>query len=277
MSLWGRYEEYRRLLLLDEAHRKRIHHFLEGPQSRQNELFFAIRVFWEFFTGFRKLHFIGPCITVFGSARFDENHLYYKSARAFGSQIAKLGFTTMTGGGPGIMEAANRGAFEAEGLSIGCNIILPREQKENPYLHRFVDFRYFFIRKTLLLKYSFAFAIFPGGFGTLDEFFETITLIQTKKIENFPVVLFGKAYWQPILDMMDKMAAEGTILEEDLKLFLVTDSVEEAVEYVRKETFSRFEIQKRRALSPISVFFEKSFQRNKKARKSPPAAANNQS
>jgi hypothetical protein len=168
----------------------------------------------------------------------------------------------MTGGGPGIMEAANRGAYEAEGLSIGCNIVLPREQKENPYLHRFVDFRYFFIRKTLLVKYSFAFAIFPGGYGTLDEFFETLTLIQTKKIEGFPVVLFGKEYWTPVLDMMKKMAADGTILEEDLNIFLVTDSVDEALEYIRKETFSRFEIQKRRAISPISVFFEKSFQRN---------------
>jgi uncharacterized protein (TIGR00730 family) len=262
MSLWNRYQEYRRLLLLDEAHRKRIHHFLEGPQSRQNELVFAFKVFWEFITSFRKLHFIGPCITVFGSARFDENHPYYISAREFAGKIAKLGFTTITGGGPGIMEAANRGAFEAEGLSIGCNIILPHEQKENPYLHRFVDFRYFFVRKTLLVKYSFAFAIFPGGFGTLDEFFETLTLIQTKKIEGFPMVLFGKEYWQSALDMMAKMAEEGTILEEDLNLFLVTDSVDEAVAYIQKETFSRFEIQRRRALSPISVFFEKSFMRN---------------
>jgi uncharacterized protein (TIGR00730 family) len=262
MSFWNRYKEFRRLILLEEGQRRRIHHFLEGPQSRKSELFFAFRVFWEFLRGFRKLHFIGPCVTVFGSARFEEDHPFYQAARNFSGQIAKLGFTTITGGGPGIMEAANRGAFEAGGLLIGCNILLPKEQKENPYLHRFVDFRYFFVRKTLLVKDSFAFAIFPRGFGTLDEFFETLTLIQTKKIEGFPMVLFGKESWKPILDMAQKMAEEGTIREEDLQLFLVTDSVDEAVSYLQKETFSRFEIQRRRAISPISVFFEKSFQRN---------------
>jgi hypothetical protein len=155
------------------------------------------------------------------------------------------------------MEAANRGAFERGGLSIGCNIILPKEQIENPYLDRYVNFSYFFVRKVLLVKYSFGFAIFPGGFGTLDELFETLTLIQTKKIEEFPVVLFGKEYWKPILDMMDKMTEEGTILEEDLSLFLVTDSVDEAVEYIRNQTFNKFEIQKKRAIKPISVFFER--------------------
>jgi len=256
MSFWNRYQEYRRLLIVEGKQKRKFYTFLEGPQNRPNEFLFAFRVFWEILGGIRKLHFIGPCITVFGSARFGEDHPYYIAARKFGSLIAKSGFATLTGGGPGIMEAANRGAFENGGLSIGCNIILPHEQKENPYLDRYFDFRYFFVRKTLLVKYSFGFAIFPGGFGTLDELFETLTLIQTKKIEGFPVVLFGTDYWQPILDMMKKMAAQETILETDLSLFLITDSVEEAAEFIWKETFSKFEIQKRRAIKPISVFFE---------------------
>jgi uncharacterized protein (TIGR00730 family) len=257
MSLWNRYQQYRRLLLLEDKKRRKIHTFLQGPQSRETEFFFALKVWWEFISGFRSLHFIGPSITVFGSARFEEDHFYYKAAREFSEKISELGFAIITGGGPGIMEAANRGAFERGGLSIGCNIILPKEQIENPYLDRYVNFSYFFVRKVLLVKYSFGFAIFPGGFGTLDELFETLTLIQTKKIEEFPVVLFGKEYWKPILDMMDKMTEEGTILEEDLSLFLVTDSVDEAVEYIRNQTFNKFEIQKKRAIKPISVFFER--------------------
>ena len=262
MSFWNRYREYRRLLILEEKQRREIYTFLEGPQSRESEFWFSLKVWWEFVTGFRKLHFIGPCITVFGSARFGETHTFYKSARSFGSKMSEQGFAILTGGGPGIMEAANRGAFESGGLSIGCNIILPNEQKENPYLDRYVNFNFFFVRKVLLVKYSFGFAIFPGGFGTLDELFETLTLIQTKKIDGFPVVLFGKEYWQPVLDMMKKMAESETILIEDLNLFLVTDSVDEAVEYIRTLTFSKFKIYKRDTVRPISVFFEK-FTRNK--------------
>jgi uncharacterized protein (TIGR00730 family) len=264
MSFWNRYQEYRRLLLMGEKRRKRIYSFLEGPGQRQNELWFAILVFWEFITGIRKLHFIGPCVTVFGSARFGEDHPFYIAARQLSAGISNLGFTIITGGGPGIMEAANRGAFEVGGLSVGCNIILPKEQKENPYLDRYVNFRYFFTRKVLLVKYSFAFVIFPGGFGTLDELFETLTLIQTKKIEGFPVVLFGKDYWKPMLDMMQKMADQQTILSEDLNLFLVTDSQEEALEYIRKGTFNKFEINRRKAISPISVFFERRLKKNDK-------------
>jgi hypothetical protein len=154
------------------------------------------------------------------------------------------------------MEAANRGAFERGGLSIGCNIILPHEQKENPYVDRYFNFKYFFVRKTLLVKYSYAFVIFPGGFGTLDELFETLTLIQTGKIENFPMVLFGKEYWKPLVEMMNKMETEETILPEDLDLFLLTDSVEEAAEYLRRETFDRFELSRKKVISPVSVFFE---------------------
>src|SRR3954447_10656899 len=138
--------------------------------------------------GFRLLHFVGPCATVFGSARFTEDHRYYKMARELGGRLARAGFTVMTGGGPGIMEAANRGAKEAGGYSVGCNIELPREQKPNPYLDRWVTFRDFGIRKLMLIKYSYAFIVLPGGFGTLDEFFSTATLIQTEKIEDFPLV-----------------------------------------------------------------------------------------
>lgn len=263
MGLWNRYEEYRRLLLMDEKQRRRIYTFLEGPQTRPGELFFAFRVFWEFITGIRKLHFIGPCVTVFGSARFEEDHPFYQSARNLAGRISGMGFTILTGGGPGIMEAANRGAFEAGGLSVGCNIILPKEQKENPYLDRYVNFRYFFVRKTLLVKYSYAFVIYPGGFGTLDELFETLTLIQTKKIENFPVVLMGKEYWKPLMDMMQQMAAHQTILPEDTNLFLVTDSEEEALAYLHEQTFGRFEIHRKKAISPLSVFFESRLQKRK--------------
>jgi uncharacterized protein (TIGR00730 family) len=263
MGLWNRYQEYRRLLLMEEKKKTRIHTFLVGPGSRESEFWFSVLVFWEFLTSIRKLHFIGPCVTVFGSARFGEDHPYYQYARELGAKISALNFTVLTGGGPGIMEAANRGAFEHGGLSIGCNIILPHEQKENPYVDRFFNFRYFFVRKTLLVKYSYAFVIFPGGFGTLDELFETLTLIQTRKIENFPMVLFGKDYWRPLMEMMKKMESEETILPEDLSLFLLTDSVEEACEYIHMETFQRFELSRRKAISPLSVFFERGLRRKK--------------
>ena len=156
------------------------HVYLDGPKSRGFELSFAFRVFWQFIRGFRKLHFIGPCITVFGSARFKEDHIYYKAAVEFGKRIADMGFTTLTGGGPGVMEAANRGAFENGGQSIGCNIQLPFEQKPNPYVHKSVTFEHFFVRKVLLTKYSYAFIILPGGFGTMDELFEILTLSNCK-------------------------------------------------------------------------------------------------
>src|SRR5258706_11253784 len=162
--------------------------FLEGPQRRLAELARAIRIFCEFIRGFRTLHFVGPCVTVFGSARFTEIHPYYRLARLTGAGLARLGFTVMTGGGPGIMEAANRGAKDAGGRSIGCNITLPQEQKPNAYLDKFVEFRYFFVRKVMLVKYSYAFIVMPGGYGTLDEVFETAVLVQTGKIRNFPII-----------------------------------------------------------------------------------------
>src|SRR5436190_7877528 len=175
-------------------------YFLEGPQPRKTELWFIFKIMWEFIKGFRVLHFVGPCVTVFGSARFKEDHPYYEQARAVGYAVTGLGFSVMTGGGPGIMEAANRGAREADGVSVGCNIQLPFEQAPNPYLDRFVTIKYFFVRKVMLLKYSYAFVVMPGGFGTMDELFEAMTLIQTKKVLDFPVVLMCRDYWQPLIE-----------------------------------------------------------------------------
>ena len=213
--------------------------FLEGPRSRWEEFKFTIKVMVEFIRGFRALHFTGPCVTVFGSARFDEDHPYYQQTRELSGEIAKLGFTIMTGGGPGIMEAANRGAKEVGGRSIGCNIILPREQHPNPYVDQFVNFRYFFVRKTLLIKYSYAFLIMPGGFGTLDEMFEAMTLIQTKKIKDFPVIIFSRDYHKDLIEHIHKMLDMETISPEDLELFLITDSVEDAINLI-KQSIDRF-------------------------------------
>jgi len=172
---------------------------------------------------------VGPCVTVFGSARFKPGEKYYELAREVGARMAQLKLTTMTGGGPGIMEAANRGAKEAGGKSIGCNIKLPMEQQPNPYVDKFIEFRYFFVRKVMLVKYSVGFIVLPGGFGTLDELFEALTLVQTKKIESFPVVLMGIDYWAPLLTLIrDTFAKQGTIDLKDVDLLTVTDSVEEA-------------------------------------------------
>lgn len=222
--------------------------YLEGPKSRGYELLFAWRVFWQFIKGFRALHFIGPCVTVFGSARFKENHAYYEQAREFGKRIALSGMTTMTGGGPGIMEAANRGAFENGGKSVGCNIQLPFEQKENPYLDKSVTFEHFFVRKVLLVKYSYAFIIMPGGFGTMDELFETLTLVQTKTISQFPVVLFGKEYYTPLLTTIKEMEMQGTISPGDMDLVLVTDSVGEAMAHITHYIRTNYKVKPRKRL-----------------------------
>ena len=219
--------------------------FLEGPQSRSSELARAIRIFFEFIRGFRALHFTPPCVTVFGSARFDENHRYYRLAREVGAGLARAGFTVMTGGGPGIMEAANRGAKEAGGLSIGCNIILPKEQQPNPYLDRFVDFDHFYVRKVMLVKYSYAFVILPGGFGTMDELYETATLIQTGKIKDFPVIIMGTEFWNPMLGFLrDIMVKEGTISPEDLNYFTVTDSPAEAIAHINEVVMRKFGVKR---------------------------------
>jgi len=230
--------------------------FLEGPGTRWREFKYILKVSLEFIRGFRALHFTGPCITVFGSARFSEDHPHYKAAQELGYQLAQAGFTVMTGGGPGIMEAAPRGAKEAGGKTIGCNIVLPHEQHANPYLDIVVNFNYFFVRKVLLLKYSYGFVVMPGGAGTMDELFETLTLIQTGKIKGFPLVLFGKQYWSHLVKQMDDMVQEKTISPEDLNLFLVTDSVEEAVEYIERVSIKKFGL-KRVMLKPSWVFGEK--------------------
>jgi len=222
--------------------------YLEGPKSRTYEFLFACRVFREFMKGFRTLHFVGPCITVFGSARFGVDNLYYQKAREFGQQIAALGMTTMTGGGPGTMEAANRGAFENGGNSVGCNIQLPYEQKPNPYVQTSITFQHFFTRKTLMIKYSFAFIIMPGGFGTMDEFFETLTLVQTKTLIQFPIVLFGKEYYRELWEYIEYMALQGTISKEDLSLVLLTDSVDDAMEHIRTYINRNYQVKPQKRL-----------------------------
>ena len=222
------------------------HVYLDGPKSRGFELSFAFRVFWQFIRGFRKLHFIGPCITVFGSARFKEDHKFYIAAREFGKRISELGFVTMTGGGPGIMEAANRGAFENGGISVGCNVQLPFEQQPNPYMNKWITFEHFFVRKVLLVKYSYAFVILPGGFGTMDEFFETLTLIQTKTITQFPIVLFGKEYYKELWDVLEHMANNGSIAKEDLSLVLLTDDINEAMSHIRGYISTNYKIKPRK-------------------------------
>ena len=221
---------------------------LEGPRPRIYEFKFALNIFFEFIKGFRALHFVGPCVTVFGSARFKEDHIYYKQAREIGKRIAELGLVTMTGGGPGIMEAANRGAFEVGGKSVGCNIKLPFEQTPNPYVQTSITFSFFFIRKVLLVKYSYAFVIMPGGFGTQDEFFETLTLAQTKVINDFPIVVMGRSYYQPFQHWMDHMIQAGTISAEDKKFVLFTDSVEEAINHISSYLRTKYKAPTRKRL-----------------------------
>jgi uncharacterized protein (TIGR00730 family) len=215
--------------------------FLRGPHGRGFELGRAMRIFRELIKGFRALHFVGPCITVFGSARFPAESRYYVLTRELGAKIAQSGFTVMTGGGPGLMEAANRGAKEAGGVSIGCNIVLPQEQEPNPYLDKFVEFRYFFVRKLMLVKYSYGFVAAPGGFGTLDELFEVATLIQTGKIKNFPVVLLGVDYWTPLIEFIrGSLLMNAAINPQDLEHLLVTDSPAEAVGFIQKSATEDF-------------------------------------
>jgi uncharacterized protein (TIGR00730 family) len=220
--------------------------YLDGPKSRSYESKFAWRVFWQFIKGFRNLHFVGPCITVFGSARFKEDHQAYIQAREFGKRIAELGFTTMTGGGPGIMEAANRGAFENNGKSVGCNIQLPFEQHVNPYVQKSITFEHFFVRKVLLVKYSYAFIIMPGGFGTYDELFEILTLIQTKSVTHFPIVIFDRKYFKPLQENIDWMAQQGTISKEDINLVLFTDSTDEAMNHISHYINTNYKIKPRK-------------------------------
>ena len=231
---------------------------LGGPQSRFRELKTLSRVCWDFMKAFRTLHFAGPCVTIFGSARTQPGTTYYELARRMGSECAKLGFTVITGGGPGIMEAGNRGAFEAGGRSIGINIQLPHEQSGNPYVNRSVAMHYFFTRKTILVKYSYAFIVLPGGAGTLDEMFETMTLIQTRKIRNFPIILMGRDYWQPLMDFVYQMAEAGTINPDDPDLIFFTDDPEEAIAHIHRHAVRQFGLRKETIPKPKAILGEKS-------------------
>jgi hypothetical protein len=226
-----------RLRWLTEPQTEVEKRFLEKGHSRSEELASAGRIFLEYVRGFAALNLQGPCVTVFGSARFLEGHPYYDLARQVGHKLAERGFTVMTGGGPGLMEAANRGAKEVGGLSVGCNIHLPKEQKPNAYLDRFVEFEHFFVRKVMLVKYSQAFVVMPGGLGTLDEVFEAATLMQTKKIESFPIVAISSEFWRSLWDFIeDTLIAKGTIDPHDIQLLDLAETPEEAIEIICRKS-----------------------------------------
>jgi uncharacterized protein (TIGR00730 family) len=233
---------------------------LSGPNRRLRDLQLLYKVMKDFVIGIRSLHFVGPCITVFGSARFHEDHAYYKLAREMGTAIAKMGFTVLTGGGPGIMEAANRGAKEAGGRSVGCNIRLPFEQSHNPYLDRWVTMDHFFVRKTLLIKYSYGFVIMPGGFGTMDEMFEALTLIQTRKLKSFPIVIMGSDFWPEMRHFMEHMLKGATISPEDLDLIKWTDSVDEAVAHLQEKAVKQFGLHRYRVPQSHPLLGEKALE-----------------
>jgi uncharacterized protein (TIGR00730 family) len=233
---------------------------LSGPNHRLRDLQLLYSVMKDFIVGIRSLHFVGPCITVFGSARFDENHPYYKLARDMGAAIAQMGFTVLTGGGPGIMEAANRGAKDVGGRSVGCNIRLPLEQSHNPYLDRWVTMEHFFVRKTLLIKYSYGFIIMPGGFGTMDEMFEALTLIQTKKLKNFPIVIMGTEFWPEMRQFMEHMLRGATISAADLELIKWTDSVDEAIAHLQEKAVKQFDLRRYRVPKSSPLLGEKSLE-----------------
>lgn len=231
--------------------------FLDGPQSRWKELKFAFRTMVELVKGFRALHFIGPCITVFGSARFKEDHPYYELTRKAAAAFASLGFTILTGGGPGLMEAANRGAKDVNGRSVGCNIKLPVEQRPNPYLDKWIYMQHFFIRKILLVKYSFAFVVMPGGYGTMDEYFEALTLIQTHTIRDFPVIIFGKEYHKELIAHIESMNKNATINNADTHLFIVTDSIDEAVQLIIEKSIKQFNLHPKSKIKPFKWLLER--------------------
>ncbi len=220
--------------------------FLAGPRRYLEDMGRVARIALEFSRGFRQLRGIQPCVTFFGSARFGPDDPFYDLARRTARSAARAGFTVMTGGGPGLMEAANRGAHEAGGPSIGCNIELPHEQKPNPYIDRWIEFRHFFVRKVMLVKYSCGFVIMPGGFGTLDEVFETATLIQTRKIADFPILLMGEDYWRPLRTFIeDSLSSRGAIRPADLQRLVITDDVDAVVACLESCARKRFGIHLR--------------------------------
>jgi len=212
-------------------------------RSRLGNLRVVVEVAFEMVRGFRRLHFLDPCVAVFGSARIAEGDPVYERTRKVASRLAARGFSIVTGGGPGLMEAANRGAREAGGVSVGCTIQLPHEERSNDFLDVHVDFEYFLTRKYMLLKYSYAFVVMPGGFGTVDELFEALTLIQTEKIERFPIVLMGQEYWEPLRMQLDRMLETGTISAKDRDLVLFTEDVEEAVRHIEANAVARFDLE----------------------------------
>jgi uncharacterized protein (TIGR00730 family) len=238
-------------------HKKEERLFFDGVQSRRKDFIFIIKILKEFIKGFRALNFVGPCATVFGSARFKENHPVYELSRKMGAALADLGFTVITGGGPGVMEAANRGAKEAGGKSVGCNIMLPEEQLPNKYLDKWVNIHYFFVRKVLLSKYSYAFIVMPGGFGTLDEFFEALTLIQTKSTRSFPVILMDKKFHEHLIAHIDLMTNCATIGQEDKGLFLYTDYIEDAIAFIEEHAIKKYGLRNKKGLEPIPILGEK--------------------
>jgi len=239
--------------------------FLAGPRSRLAELGRALRIFAEFIRGFRRLHFLGPAVTVFGSARFPENHLYCALARETGAELGRQGFAVMTGGGPGIMAAANRGARQVGAISVGCNITLPREVEPNAYLDHMIEFDHFFVRKVMLVKYSYGFIAFPGGFGTMDEIFETLTLIQTAKLHAFPLILMGSEYWRPLGDLLrNPFLAQGTIDPSDLQRLVITDDPVAAAAAIREEAVRRFGLQLAAPLRPRWFLGEKRLRRSRR-------------
>ncbi|HMK28038.1 MAG TPA: TIGR00730 family Rossman fold protein [Terriglobales bacterium] len=208
------------------------HNFLMQPRTPERERDRLRRIMGEFEHGFRRLHKLGPAVTVFGSARFKPGHPYYELARQVGRQLAEAGLTVITGGGPGVMEAANRGAREAGGPSYGLNIVLPHEQHANPYIDENVEFHYFFVRKVMLVKYSCAYIVLPGGLGTLDELFEAATLLQCGKIGPFPLVLLGSEFWRGMRDYLLFMVEQGVFGAAEVGFARITDSADEAVESV---------------------------------------------
>lgn len=228
------------------CHDRNEEFLLESSSNLLGDLRRAFQITTEIVRGFFSFRKVGPCVTVYGSARFDDPHPYYGVARQIGRELARAGFTVVTGGGPGLMEAANRGAKDVNGHSIGCNISLPKEQTPNPYLDRFLEFKYFFARKLILAKYSYAFIATPGGFGTLDEIFEVLTLIQTGKMKSFPVILVGRDYWEPLIKLLeDPLLAQSAIDKKDVELLWITDSTDEAVARIKEVVVAQFGLKYR--------------------------------